>query len=131
MENKINLAAGNYRDVFMRGALVPGDHYAHAVQASESLTGLHILDGDSLVFLTSFSRDQIGPGTLVSVQTPHGLLVKRIYCGLRETVRLVSANPDFTDLVFSQSEVEIMGPIIRIERDIFPAGGDQWSIKAK
>ncbi len=101
---------------------IPGarrsDRYCAAIVRGSSLTNDGILDGDCAIVRLTFDLYEITPGRLVVALTPYGLLIKHIYPTLDEHVRLVSANPQFQDILLEAAEVSIQGIVVRLERDL-------------
>lgn len=83
-----------------------------------SLVGDGIFDGDCAIVRLTFDQYEVTPGRLVAVLTPYGLLLKHIYLTLDDRVRLVSASPDFADILLDSTEITIQGVVVRIERDL-------------
>lgn len=83
----------------------------------DSLRDDGILDGDVAVVKMNFEPWDIRPGRLVVILTPYGIFIKHLYQTLNGYVRLVSANPEYEDLLLESDLVQILGIVVRVERD--------------
>jgi SOS-response transcriptional repressor LexA len=93
------------------------DRFFYACVTGETLAGEGIHDGDMAVVRVNFKDSELTPGRLIAATTPYGLLLKRIYQSPDgKTVRLVSANPDYGDLVLDRGDVEIRGVVVQTVR---------------
>lgn len=84
--------------------------------SDNALIGDGILDGDYAICREVSNLSEIKPGCIAVVETPAGLLLKHVYAGINE-VGLVSANPEYEELCYKLDEVQIVGVLVRIERD--------------
>jgi SOS-response transcriptional repressor LexA len=94
----------------------PGDEFFGCRLDGGSLSGDGIFDGDFATFRKISDLCVIKPGTLIAVLTPDGLLIQHAYLGIG-TIRLVASNPQYKDRTYLLSDVEIVGTIVRVERD--------------
>ena len=88
-----------------------GHQYCVATVEGTSLRDAGINDGDEAVIRTSFDPAEVRQGQLLAVNTPHGLLLKFVYWTLTREVRLVSANPEYEDLLLDAELVEVQGVV--------------------
>lgn len=96
----------NERDRFVV-VRVCGDSLLHNPSVS-------VRNGDyALVHITGDVRE----GDLAAVLTPQGMMLKFVYHGEGDTVRLDSANPAFPSLYFDASDVTVQGRVVRTEHD--------------
>ena len=109
-------AAAQWREVRPIKGARPHDKFFCCYICGDSLSGDGIYDRDYLVCRSTFKLSEVMHGHLAAVQTPCGLLVKHVYIGIKE-VRLASSNPNFEDLYFTPDVVEIVGIVVRVERD--------------
>lgn len=100
----------------------PEDRYAVGHVSGNCLTGVHICDGDYLVFLLTKEAED---GALVVATVPmqesksgKGIFVKFFYREPDGRIRFESRHPDFPPKYCQPDEVEIIGRVVRIERDI-------------
>jgi SOS-response transcriptional repressor LexA len=96
----------------------PSDRFCAAMVNGDSLEGEGIQDGDFVVIRTTFEAHEIRPGKLVAVFTSYGLLIKHIYVGLNDKVRLVSANKAYEDIVLDAEDVKIQGIVVQLVRNL-------------
>jgi SOS-response transcriptional repressor LexA len=75
-----------------------------------------ILEGDEVYIRREYRTSELTPGRIVAARTPYGLLVKHYWPGLNGTIRLLSSNPEYDDLVFESGEITILGIAERAER---------------
>jgi SOS-response transcriptional repressor LexA len=95
----------------------PFDRYIATPVEGDSLTGDFIFDGDFVIIRLTFELEEVTPGRLVSVDTPGGVLVKHIYRTMSNQIRLVSSNERYPAIVYDSDIVQILGIIVRVERD--------------
>jgi SOS-response transcriptional repressor LexA len=112
-----HLPIQEWRDIRPIKNARPFDRFCAARVSGNSLYDDGIFDGDYIISRLNFELAEITPGKLVVALTPYGLLVKHIYQMLDGRIRLVSANPVYTDLVIDAADVEIQGIVVRVERD--------------
>lgn len=113
-----NLPIQQWREIRPIEGARPFDRYCAAQVNGDSLKDDGIYDGDFVIIRLNFEAYEIKPGRLVATLTPYGLLLKHIYLTLNNQVRLVSANPNYEDLLLDLEDVQIQGVIVRIERDM-------------
>jgi SOS-response transcriptional repressor LexA len=94
----------------------PFDQFFACHISGDSLSGDGIFDGDYALARKPFELSEITRGRLAAVSTPLGLLVKHVHIGF-DGIRLESSNPDYEDLWFPPDDVEIVGIVVRVERD--------------
>lgn len=87
------------------------DRFCSAIVVGDSLTGCGIHDGDVAVVRLTFDAGEQRQGQLLAVWTPYGLLLKFAYWTLKGKVRLVSANPDYEDLLLDADDVKVQGVV--------------------
>ena len=92
----------------------PSDQLYLARVSGDSLLDVRIADGDWIVFKAT---SEANAGRLCVVSTPHGLTVKFIWPHLTGAVILRSANPEYPDQVWEQSEIQIRGIVVQSGRD--------------
>ncbi len=80
----------------------------------DSMIGDGIFDGDYLIYLHSTIAS---PNSIVVLQSPYGILVKRFSPQSDGTIRLMSSNPDHKDQVWPATEIKLIGIVKRLERD--------------
>lgn len=81
----------------------------------KSLIGKHIVDGDVLIFV--YGR-RVAPGDLCVVLTPHGLTAKFIQPNDEGEVILKAANGLVPDQIWLCEDVQVLGVVKRVERDL-------------
>ena len=113
-----NLPIDDWREIRPINNARPSDRFCAARISGDSLTDEGIYEGDFAIVRLNFEAYELKPGRLVAILTPSGLLVKHIYQTLDGRVRLVSANRNYSDLLFEGDAVSIQGLIVRVERDI-------------
>lgn len=116
--NMENLPIEGWRYIRPSAKVRKNDRLCSAPIVGDSLVGDDINDGDFAIFRLNFDVSEVTPGRLAAVLTPNGLLIKHVYITLGDQVRLVSSNPQYPDIVFDGSDVEVQGLVVRIERDM-------------
>lgn len=95
----------------------PGDRLIAVRLNGESLKEAGIYNGDfAIVKLTNrLTRN----GELCAVLTLNGLMLKYVWLEPGGTVRLVSRNRRYADIVLPVDDVQVQGVVVRIEKDKF------------
>jgi SOS-response transcriptional repressor LexA len=106
-----DIALDGFRDVPKPKAARKTDQYCISPVAGDSLRDAGIRDGDEAVIRTTFDAHELTPGQLLAVWTPYGLLMKFVYWTLKGQVRLVSANPDYEDILLDADLVTVQGVV--------------------
>ena len=83
----------------------------------DSLEGIGIFDGDSVIVKKAFSKREIGSNTICIVYIPANgeVCAKRVKFG-EGRIRLESCNRDVPPMYFEPNDVEIRGVVIGLHR---------------
>lgn len=106
-----------WRDVRPIKGARPFDQFCGAPVQGDSMIADNIFDGDYAIFRTTFDAEEVTPGKLCAIWTPRGLVIKHVYITLDDSIRLVSSNPHYQDIVYSLEDVVIQGIVVRVEHD--------------
>jgi hypothetical protein len=82
---------------------------------SDQLAGIHIRKGDMLRMRRA---DSLRSGELAAVVTPYGLMIRRYRLDPHGFVRLESDDPHNPILCLAVSDVEIVGRVVSLKRDL-------------
>lgn len=92
------------------------DSFFTVVINGDSLIDAAILNGDLAICRHSRQLDR--NGQLAAVLVPGGMVLKYVYFGSENRVRLESRNARYRDLWFDADQIVIQAVVVRIERDM-------------
>lgn len=81
----------------------------------DSLTGAGILNGDTLRICRA---DTVNAGELAAIYTPYGLMVRLYAPHHLGFVELRPANSDYPTLCLHPNDIEIVGRVVSVKRDL-------------